>query len=373
MVAGCASPGTPRAPSLQLPDAVQNLTAARVGDAVEVRFTVPTRTTDGVALRGATVSGVLCRQEDKAGPCRTVDSEETAGPLALGKAVVWRDVLPAGLGAGPARAVAYRVELRNERGRSAGYSEAVYGAAGRTPPAVEGFAAEGVRSGVLLTWRAASGTAALSVRRERVDGISPGQGGPGTQGKALGGRRKAGSGQSTRGDSHEDDAAVWLKAAAGGQGVPEMVDGTVEEGARYRYTAVRSETVRVGGRTLEVRSAPSAGVEMVWRDVYPPAAPQGLTALGYAAGSEPGGASSYAVDLVWEPVSDPRVTGYVVVRQRLDAAGQAVGAVDRLSAEPVSTPGFHDASAKAGERYRYRVTAVDAKGNASSPAVADTH
>ena len=366
LLAGCASPGTPRAPSLKLPETVQDLAVMRVGDAVEVRFTVPARTTDGVAIRSATVQGVLCRQDEKAGSCKVVDAEETAKPLAVGQAVAWRDALPAGLVTGPARAVAYRVELRNSVGRSAGYSEAAYAAAGDVPPAVEGFAAAGVRSGVLLAWRAAAaGTADLLVRREQMDGSAAKgakRGGPGAMGSAAGGGRR----EKTKGrpEAGLEDGVVWLKPPDAGPGVTEMVDGSIEEGVRYRYMAVRSAVVRVGGRTMEVRSAPSASVEIAWKDVYPPAAVQGLTALGYAANS------GYAVDLVWEPVSDPRVTGYMVKRQQMDAAGQAVGAAETLSAEPVAAPGFHDESAKAGESYRYEVTAVDAKGNTSAAAVA---
>ncbi|HEY1965698.1 MAG TPA: hypothetical protein VGG59_12240, partial [Acidobacteriaceae bacterium] len=37
--AGCASPGQPRPPSLNLPEVVKDLTAQRVGDVVELRWT----------------------------------------------------------------------------------------------------------------------------------------------------------------------------------------------------------------------------------------------------------------------------------------------------------------------------------------------
>ena len=297
-------------------------------------------------------------------------------PLAVGSTVKWRDVLPPGLATGPVRALAYRVELRNAAGKAAGFSEAAYAAAGNAPPAVEHFVAEGVRSGVLLQWSGAAGTAELLVRRERLDGASTavrrgrraGSRSPAEAAPAS--RRGNGAGKASRLDADREEAMVWLKSSAAGPGAPEMVDGTIAEGVRYRYTALRSETVRVGGRTLEVRSAASAGVEIAWRDVYPPPVPQGLTALGFATASGQGRPQAYAVDLVWEPVNDPRVTGYVVERQRLGAAGQAVEAAERLTAEPVSTPGFHDAGAVAGVSYRYRVTAVDAKGNVSAPAVA---
>jgi hypothetical protein len=60
--------------------------------------------------------------------------------------------------------------------------------------------------------------------------------------------------------------------------------------------------------------------------------------------------------LVWEPVQEPGLKGYVVSRQ---ADG---GEVEKLTPEPVTLPAFHDASAKQGVGYRYSVRAVSAKG-----------
>ena len=41
ILTGCASPGPPHAPSLQLPQPVRDLTATRIGNTVELRFTRP--------------------------------------------------------------------------------------------------------------------------------------------------------------------------------------------------------------------------------------------------------------------------------------------------------------------------------------------
>lgn len=376
-VVGCASPAGPRPPSLHLPEPVRDLTATRTGDQVELRFTVPSRTTDGVGLREASINGVLCRQDAPSGACHPVDAEETRAPLTVpvgGRTgtspVIWHDVLPPALESGPARAISYRVELRNGAGKSAGYSDAVYVAAGSAPSTVQGFAAQAMRPGVLLQWQPASDSSGkLIVRREALEGSGAGKNAGPRKAKTpdvpkAGGRKQDRS-------NREGEAVVYLTAEPSGSTTSSgMVDGTVEEGVPYRYSAVRVVTAHVGGRVLELRSKPSASVEVTWHDVYPPAAPTGLTALGYTAPGANGAEGEYAVDLVWQPVSDPRVSGYVVTRQRVDAAGAPVGSPDPLTGEPVQAPGFHDATAHAGESYRYTVTAVDAKGNVSAPATA---
>ena len=99
-----------------------------------------------------------------------------------------------------------------------------------------------------------------------------------------------------------------------------------------------------------MRSALSSPVETTWRNAFPPAAPVGLSAAPFAEGG------AFAVDLVWEPVQEPGLKGYLVMRQADGAE------VEKLTPEPVALPAFHDASAKQGMRYRYSVRAVSAKG-----------
>ena len=148
------------------------------------------------------------------------------------------------------------------------------------------------------------------------------------------------------------------------------MDAGAEEGVLYRYTAFRRQVVKLDGHTLELRSTSSGTVEATWHDVYPPAVPVGLVALGY---DVPGGSSTttesatqpYAVDLVWQPVQDKRLAGYLVYREVLGSKGEPSGPRRKLIAEPVPTPGFHDSTAKANERYRYSVSAIDPKGNES--------
>ena len=387
-IAGCASPGPPRPPTLGIPKLVSDLTATRTGDTVVLRFTVPARTTDGLPLKAATLSGSLCRQVGANGPCTPVETPETRTSLAVPAAspapvVVWTDPLPPALRSGAPRAMAYRIELKSPAGRTAGLSDPAFAAAGVAPPDVAELHAEGMRLGVELRWApVADGGEVLLNRTDLESTAAATLAPPDRAGQTRPSRRtkERVAGERAAKPSHASGTIpglVILQAAPGDASPKRTVDKEIAAGIPYRYTAFRRRVVQIGGRTLELRSAESAAVTVTWRDVYPPAAPTALAALGYEAPSQPAGATGstpdaakpqFAVDLVWQPVNDTRLAGYVVYRQALDPAGAAIGSRQRLTAEPVLTPGYHDAAALPGYRYRYSVTAVDPAGNESPAA-----
>ncbi len=373
VVAGCASPGSPRPPSLHLPGAVTNLTAVRSGNEVQLRFALPHNTTDGQSLAGALLHGSLCREEAVGGPCRVVEAKGNGATLHVpdtsseDDAVVWTDTLPPELCAGAPRPLAYRIALSNGEGRSAGASDPVYAAAGQAPGPVQQFAALGSRSGVLLSWTATAGTGEILLERTQLDQKPAARPTSVPDAAPSSNRsRPIANGRTGRAGT-ADPGTVWMQVGSGRTEGGETIDGTVAEGVRYRYTAVRQITARVGGRSLVLRSAPSDPVEVTWRDVFPPPAPQQLTALGYASGDDH---AAYAVDLIWQPVNDPGVAGYLVTRLALDSSGKAEGVPARLNVAPVKVPGFHDLTADPARGYEYTVRAIDAKGHMSAAATA---
>ena len=340
LLAGCASPGPPRPPSLGLPQPVRDLAAARAGDSVELSYTVPWQSTDKLPLRGATVRGVLCREVEHQG-CTVVAglAPELHGQHNL---ATWHDSLPSALASGPPRLLSYRVEFFNDTGRSAGPSDAAITVAGSAPEVVNDFHAEGSRLGVVLRWDAAP-AAEGEVILKRED-LTPE------------------SATATQAGKRDKPRVVWLQsnATAGS-----TLDATAQPGTPYRYTAVRQRVAQLGGSNLHYRSAASAPIEFALLTIYPPPVPTGLTAAGFA----PDG-GSYAVDLVWQPVDDAGqiagLAGYNVYREPLDAASRSAGERIRLNAQPVPLPAFHDATAQTMQRYRFSVTAVDNRGNESA-------
>ncbi len=122
-------------------------------------------------------------------------------------------------------------------------------------------------------------------------------------------------------------------------------DVTAPYGASLVYT-VRA----VLAKSPKVEGLPAEEVPVLYRDVYPPAAPTRLDALSEGA----------RVRLVWTPVDAPDLAGYLVFR----AAGSAPP--DLLTPSPVTDPFFTDETVVQGTRYRYTVRAVDRVGNQSS-------
>ena len=377
-LSGCASPGPPRPPSLEIPRLVSDLSAKRSGDVVDLRFTVPERTTDGLPLRGTTVTVRLCRQLGGAASCIPVDAAETHAPLPITKGapappVHWTDDLPLSLRTGAPRAIAYRIELRNAAGRTAGLSDPVYAAAGVAPPPVTGFKGEAMRLGVQLQWTPLTGAGEVLLERQApLSAVAarphpkPALGHAASTGKTSKSTR-SGPATATRKDTETPGLTV-LQADPGNPSAAATIDHDIDEGVAYRYVATRRVTEQIGGRALELRSAPSAELTVTWHDLYPPPQPTGLTAIGYTLPADAKSSGGFAVDLVWQPVDDTRLAGYLVYCQAIDASGVPAGPRRRLTPSPVLTPGYHDAAARPGQRYRYGVTAIDPKGNESAAA-----
>lgn len=347
---GCASPGPPRPPSLKLPQPVRDLTALREGDAVTLHLTLPLHTTDGLPLRPPTVFLTLCRGLERE-PCEPVQGTQNQQMDVVegngaARSITLRDTLPASLSSGPPQPLLYRVQLSNPAGRNAGWSQPAYTLAGSAPPPVEGFHAEGTRAGILLRWTPEptnpQQATEVIVRRERI-GPPP----PGAKKSAK--------------------QPVWLATHAQptGTAAAKSLDASAQQDVPYRYIAVRRESVDADGQHLDLRSVPSASVEITLRDIFPPPIPTDLSAAPF---NESG---HFAIDLVWQPVSDTRLAGYNVTRQALDANGAPVGTAQRLNAGLITLPAFHDATATPQQGYRYGVSAVDQKGNESAAVTVD--
>ncbi|WP_158787081.1 hypothetical protein, partial [Granulicella sp. L46] len=167
ILTGCASPAPPHAPSLNLPQPVRNLTATRIGNTVELRFTAPSNSTDKLPLRGPTLSGQLCRQLPHQ-PCLPV-APRTSVPLVNSNdphnLVTWTDTLPPPLTEGPPQLLAYRVEFFSPANRSAGPSNQAFTASGQAPAPVENFHAEGSRLGIILQWTPTPTSGEVVLRR----------------------------------------------------------------------------------------------------------------------------------------------------------------------------------------------------------------
>lgn len=151
LLAGCGSPGAPAPPSLNLPIPAQDLSAVRTENSVRLRWTMPSRTTDRLALKHP-ISAEVCRKLEN-GQC-TVIGTVSFNP---GQPAEYTDHLPADLVRGPPRLLIYGVNLRNHAQKSAGISNSAVTAAGVSPAAVTGLTYQVLRDGVLLSWHPTAG------------------------------------------------------------------------------------------------------------------------------------------------------------------------------------------------------------------------
>ncbi len=329
--AGCASPGSPQPPSLNLPRPVNDLRAQRVGDGVRLQWTMPAETTDGRLLTGQK-KVTLCRRL-AAGVCEQVKSLSEM-PKA---AVAVEDALPAAMLKDPAQLLTYEVQVLNAVERSAGASNLALAASGAAPSLVMGLQVSVTEPGVVLRWnQAADAGAEILLRRERVQVAAPAA------------AKKSANPLAPKVEPTEQ--MLRVRTDAGG-----TVDESAVFGEEYRYSAQRVKRLTLVGQDLDVRSEPNAPVQVAMRDVFPPKAPQGLAA------AEPVRAAdgSYAVDLSWEANTEGDLAGYSVYRR------DAQGAEQRVSIHVLPVPAFHDEGLHAGSSYTYSVSAVDKSGNES--------
>jgi len=168
---GCASPGNPRPPTLNLPQVVTDLTAQRIGNQVQLHWTTPSRTTDRLDIVG-NLTAEVCRQTNPSsvGTCVTVQHLSVhPGPSQT------IDPLPQLLTADPAVLVAYRIQIFNVAGRSADPSGQAFAAAGAAPPTIAQLRATPTKDGALIEWlRQTSATPiASTVELDRVPSVPP--------------------------------------------------------------------------------------------------------------------------------------------------------------------------------------------------------
>jgi hypothetical protein len=371
---GCASPGPPRAPSLRLPQPVKDLTAERVGDEVQLHWTTPAKTTDGLPIKGS-LTAEICRDPAPSSPppaaqpstppaCTVVKSL----PVQPGLSET-TDPLPRALTLDPVVLLAYRVKIFNANQRSAGPSPEAFAAAGAAPSPVEDLHASPVRAGAMVEWRPQPTTASVELVRHLEAAPTPIKASqpkpaPKPASKPIfkpGPKSTAKPSPKPGQPTASSPTDVKLQTPRQGTDPGGTIDRTAQFGETYQYTAQRVRSASISGHALQLRSPTSQPVVLALKDTFPPPPPTGLAAV-------PGGADTHtSIDLSWEPDTDADLAGYIVYRQPADATGAFTGPAIRLNATIIPGPAYSDQTAVIGQNYAYRVTAVDTVGNESAP------
>jgi hypothetical protein len=260
--------------------------------------------------------------------------------LAPGAEASFTDTLPSALASGSPRPLSYFVELVNRKNRSAGLSNRSEILTGQAPAAVDGLAAEVRKEGVLLHWSPAPPGASPSAIRLVRTLLTPPAKKPGPL------------------STPPEPAVRNLLVDSDASG--HALDSDIHFGEGYEYRAQRVARVSQAGQSLELAGPLSPPIRVVAADIFPPSIPQGLAAVATAGenGNPP------AIDLSWQPDSDPNLAGYIVYRRETEGNWQRIA-----PPPPVIGPAFHDSNVQTGRSYMYAVSAIGQNGHESDRSV----
>jgi hypothetical protein len=346
LAAGCAAPGEPTPRHPVVPAAVADLAAQQSGNSLVLRFTFPTRSTDREALPERPAMEIYrVKLPPGAAPAKnspwrlayTIPSEQ-ADRYLQGDHVEFHDPLTPDDLAGPAgSSLGYKVRTREVKERSSADSNVIVVRSYPPPDPAQDVKAAVTEKAIAITWTTPAGAQNAQpphfyrVYREEVE----------SQGSAR---------------ANTTNATVRVPFAM----LDETADTRFEDrkfefGRTYVYS-VRS-VARHDGVAVESDQPPGSMATITAGDVFPPAIPSGLeVALIPATGQTP----AY-VELSWAISAEPDLAGYYVYRSEDENSPG-----ERISTEMLPSPAFRDISVQSGERYFYRVSALDRSGNESS-------
>jgi hypothetical protein len=345
---GCAAPGEPTERKRPIPQAVTDLSASQAGDEVVLTFTLPKATMEHKPLKQPLEIEIY---RDFSAP----SAAKPANPTLL--ATIPSGVVESSVSQGHFR---FADSLKAEDFRQHAGDEAVYmvrtRASKKAASANSNFAAlriypsaesitdlktEVTHSGVVLTWTAPQKTsvgpappiANYSIyRAESESGTAP-AGAPQSAGMKTPLAKIAESESTSYRDTQAEFGKTYIYSVRSGAKYPDEV----------------------------LESGDSNWVTVTPKNVFPPAAPQGLVVVYVPAA----GATPAHLELSWAINSESDIAGYNVYRSEEEGVPGT-----RLNSELLLTPAFRDMNAVPGRRYFYKATAVDRSGNESPSSAA---
>ncbi|MHB8410841.1 MAG: fibronectin type III domain-containing protein [Candidatus Acidiferrales bacterium] len=359
-VAGCAAPGQPVTRRPPAPAAITDLSTHQFGNRIELTFTLPKQTVQGRALTqlpqveiyreyisARAANGTNIQLPAPQHLTVTVPSQ-MVNAYREGDLIRFSDHLAApDIRAHAGDRLIYMVRTRISKRDSADSNLAIL----RVFPAPEPISdlqAQVTKSAIELLWTApampeAGAPRPISIRYRiyRSNNVSTplpalitnaNPGGSGTAGSLLFGQ--------------------VAKISS-----PPYRDANFKFGEAYAYYVVSVAQYK----SAAVESESSKIIEVTPRDTFPPSAPTSLV----AAFSPANASAPLHVDLSWAISPETEVAGYNVYRSAAESGPP--NRWDRLNRSLLLTPVFHDIPVVPGQRYFYRVTAVDRFGNESAP------
>ncbi|MDQ2841399.1 MAG: hypothetical protein M3Y72_10255 [Acidobacteriota bacterium] len=311
-LAGCGYVGPVLPPSPELPQAVTDLVVVERGDQLLISFNTPPRTTDNIPVE--TLSKIDLRIGLTVTPFDFNRWAASATPYELEPPAPSDPENPVSVSLSKTVAIAdwvgkrVAIAVRTAVKKNDHYSSWSNRVVLDVIPALSPpvVKAQSTAKGVLLTW--------------------PSEGG------ALGYR------------IYRKGAAEATAVELGTSNTHDFLDSTSQYETPYQYTVVAARGLS--------ESLPSEPAAITTTDIFPPSVPSSITAL----------AGPSAIEVSWQRSTEPDLKGYFVYRSVNSAPFEAVGGL-------LTVPAYSDRNVEHGKIYRYQVSAVDQKNNASERSV----
>jgi len=299
--AGCGYEGQPLPPLANIPARVADLTAVQRGSRILAQFTLPTLTTESIAIRSPLQFDVRIGEseapfhaEDWAAHARRVTGARVSAGIAK---------MEISSGEWTGKQVLVAVRTMGSNGKPSGWSNFVAVPVVAPPPSPAYVRAQAVPTGVSVTWKA-----------------------PGNLFRVF---RRTGNA--------EPEAVATVEQ-------PSWIDTATQYGQHYSYQV---ETITRLDQNREAQSELSEAAEITPEDRFPPATPTGFRAV----------ASPRSVELSWDANTEPDLAGYRVYRSLPGGSPEKIA--------DVAVPAYSDHNVEAGKMYRYEVSAIDRLNNES--------
>lgn len=333
---GCATPGAPQPPSLNIPKPVRDLAATRKGEVITLTWTNPIETTDGALLKKA--GKVFLRRgfvsSQSLTQATTSPRAEVPLPPTLKEGTestgTFRDSLANIQPPASANFAVYTVQAASNSGRASGSSNQVFVPLVPAPALPRNVHIDVVAAGVKIAFDPVPPPQNISSLKVRyVYRIM---------------RRLEGSKQ-----------PVMVAEPMIGNEATAVIDKGIEWEKKYEYwitpVAIWQQDEKYKG---EVEGEDAPVVPVFAKDIFPPAVPSGLQAV------FSGVSQQSFIDLTWTSNTEPDLAGYNVYRRTEGQTGV------KINSDLVKTPAFRDTAVQAGTTYFYSVSAVDLRGNESA-------
>ena len=361
-VAGCAAPGQPVTRRPPAPAAITDLSAQQFGDRIQLTFTLPNQTAQGRPLRQP--PQIKIYREYIPAPSSNGTNTQVQPPQHLavtipsqmvntyreGDLLRFSDDLAArDIRAHAGDRLIYMVRTRISK-RDSADSNLVMLPVFPGPLPVSDLQAQVTKSAIELSW--------TSTALPKAGALQP---------ISIRYRIYRSNNVSTAAPASVTNANPGASGTAGsllfGQVAeipsPPYRDANFNFGQTYAYYVV--SVAQYEGAAVESES--SKIIEVTPRDTFPPSAPTSLV----AAFSPASASAPPHVDLSWAISPETEVAGYNVYRGAAETG--PANRWDRLNRSLLLTPVFRDIPVVSGQRYFYRVTAVDRFGKESAPSV----